>query len=178
VRNSIGTLASLALTLLLAGVVGGAARQTAEKPSGTPDAPAEATVDPLPRLRTIARMMVNIEGRHRTQATELEALAQYCDKNRLYELLRGTIRTAHAERADYDARMSDFERDLGPELFARMRAAMDAGPGTAPPLRALIPDPPPPPPLLPHEIDAATAEKRALETADDAERAQAEADGG
>jgi hypothetical protein len=178
VRASLGTLASLALTLLLAGVVGGAARQSATKQDEAPETKAEATVDPLPRLRLIARMMVNIEGRHRTQATELEALAKYCDEKRFYELLRNTIRTAHAERADYDARMSDFERDLGPELFARMRAAMDGGPGTAPTLRALIPEPPPPPPPLPHEIEARAAEKRALENGDDAEREQAEAGGG
>jgi hypothetical protein len=178
VRNSFGTLASLALTVLLAGWVGGAARQSATKSPETPEATAEETVDPLPRLRLIARMMVNIEGRHRTQAAEFEALAKYCDKNRFFELLRNTIRTAHAERADYDARMSDFERDLGPELFARMRAAMDGGPGTAPTLRALIPEPPPPPPPLQHEIDARAAEKQALENGEDPEREQAEAGGG
>lgn len=141
--------------LVLAGFVVGAARQGEPKPADT-KAP-EAPPDPLPRLRTIARMMVNIETRHRVQAYELDALVRYCDKNRFDSQLRLAIRTAHAEQEDYAARMLVFERDLGSELYAQMRAAMDAGPGTAPKLRDIIPEPPPPPEPLQHEIDAQAA---------------------
>ncbi len=159
-KRPLGTLVVLATPLVVAGFVLGAARQDAPTPTDDSRAPVSAPIDPLPRLRTIARMMVNIEGRHRTQAWELEQIARTCEKNRIFEPLRLVIRTAHTEVDDYSARMQDFERELGSDLFGRMRAAMDAGPGTAPRERALIPDPPPPPPPSPDEIEAQQAEKR------------------
>ena len=162
-----GLLLALTAPLVLAGLVVGAARQGEPQPADTkaPESPA----DPLPRLRTIARMMVNIEARHRVQAYELDALARYCDVNRFDSHLRQAIRTAHAEQEDYEERMRGFERDLGPELFAQFRAAMAAGPGTAPKLRAIIPEPPPPPPPLPHEIEAQEDQDRAEKQAADEE---------
>jgi len=159
VRPASGSLLLLA-PVVLAGLVVGAIRpsaapaQDAPKPAG-----AEVAPDPLPRLRAIARMMVNIEARHRTEACELERVARLCEQEKHYDLLRQAIRTRHVEQADYEARMQAFAADLGPELYGRLRAALDAGPGQAPALRAIIPDPPPPP--LPHEVEAWKESKRA-----------------
>ncbi len=167
-----GLLFALVAPLVLAGLVVGAATQGESKPAG--DATLESPADPLPRMRTIARMMVNIETRHRVQAYELEALARYCDKNRFDSHLRQVIRTAHDEQDDYETRMRGFERDLGPEVYAQIRAAMDVGPGSAPKLRDIIPEPPPPPPPLPHEIEA----QEARDLAEKQAAAEEEGDGG
>lgn len=116
-------------------------------------------LDETARLRLIARMMVNVEERHRTQVAELERIAIVAAEKRLDDVYRSAVRTRYDEQSDYDARMKGFARDLGPELFERLRAAMANGPGTQPPLRAIPPEPLPPPPPLPHEVEAEKAEK-------------------
>ncbi|MBL8861063.1 MAG: hypothetical protein JNK02_03545 [Planctomycetes bacterium] len=149
--------AALVALLALAGLV---SSQDAPAPAA-PEQPAAPLFDETTRLRAVARMMVNVEGRHRTQVAEIELITLVAEKERLDDVLRSAIRTRHLAEEDHAARMAVFQRDLGPELFARLRAALDAGPGQAPPLRAILPEPPPPPPPLPHEEEERNAAKRA-----------------
>lgn len=154
----------LAAPLVCAGFVLGSAREQQEAPrasDGSTPAPAPHPLDDATRLRNIARMMVNVEERHRAQVAELERIARVAEQARIDDLYRSAVRTRHDELADYDARMQGFARDLGAELFARLRSAMDDGAGTPPPWRAIPPEPPPPPPPLPHEVKEQDDEKRA-----------------
>jgi len=154
----------LVAPLVCAGFVLGSARDPQEVPhavDGTTPAPPPHPLDDTARLRNIARMMVNVEERHRAQVAELERIARVADDARIDDVYRSAVRTRHEEQAAYDARMTGFARDLGAELFARLRTAMDNGAGTPPPLRPIPPEPPSPPPPLPHEEEAQNAEKRA-----------------
>jgi len=152
----------LAAPLVCVGFVLGSARDLQEVPRAVDGStPAPHPLDDTARSKNIARMMVNVEGRHRAQVAELERIARIADAGRIDELYRSAVRTRHDELADYEARMKGFEHDLGPELFARLRNAMNEGAGNPPPLRPIPPEPPPPPPPLPHEIEAQDDEKRA-----------------
>lgn len=153
----------LVAPLVCAGFVLGSARDQQEVPralDGSTPVPAPHALDDTARLRNIARMMVNVEGRHRAQVAELERIARVADDARIDDVYRSAVRARHDEQADYDARMTGFARDLGAELFARLRAAMDKGAGTPPPLRPIPPEPLPPVPLLPHEEAAQNAGKQ------------------
>ncbi len=158
-------LSAAAVALLVAGLVGAPAPQSEPAPAPIPgQSTAGAPVEPLQRLQLIARMMVNTEGRHRVEVADLEALTRIAEKRNLDDLRRQAIVTRHAEQQDYEARMRAFEQDLGPELYGRLRAALDLGAGDAPPLRPIPPEPPPPPPLpgeSPAELEAQREAKHA-----------------
>ena len=127
------------------------------------DAEARAAAAAEARTRTIARMLVQVEGRHRAQVADIEGIVRLCEESRHDVELRLAIQARHAEDEDYRARMRGFEVDLGAALYARFRAAMDIGPGSEPALRAIPPEPPPPPEPLPHEIEEQDRGKRASE---------------
>jgi len=134
------------------------------EPSGKgAEAEARAAAAAEARTRTIARMLVQVEGRHRAQVADLERIVRLCEESRHDVELRLAIHARHAEDEDYRARMRAFEVDLGAVLYARFRAAMDVGPGSEPALRAIPAEPPPPPEPLPHEIEEQDAAKRARE---------------
>lgn len=158
-------LAATSGVIVLLALVAAAARgaQTPAAENGVTPAPAPHALDAEKKTRAIARMLVQTEGKHRTQVAELEHLIRTFEKSRGDAELRLAIEARHMERDAYVARMREFERDLGPELYARFRKAMDVGAGTEPPLRAIPPEPPPPPEPLPHEIEAQDAEKRRSE---------------
>ena len=157
------------MLLVLTGAQAARAPAAAPLPGGQlPRAAADAAADEHVRhLRSIAKILVSVETRHRTQVAELERLTRVFEEQSQPALARLAIQARHAERHDYDERMRLFEQQLGPELYARFRAAMDAGPGSEPALRPIPPEPPPPPPLTPGEEEAQQNEKRAKSRGED-----------
>jgi hypothetical protein len=147
---------------------------TAGAPRGTAAAPAAPAPDPAIRQRAVVRMMISVERTHRERVGRLERLIQIFDRRPDEPRLRLAIELRHRERERYDATMAGYREELGPELYARVRTLMDAGPGSEPPLRAKLPPPPPPPPSSDWEQEQ---KQRSSEEQGAREKHQAQLDG-
>jgi hypothetical protein len=119
----------------------GAPPAAAPKPGQSAAAPAGQ--DAIARSRNLATMIVNVERAHRDRVARLERLRQIYEKSGGAEQLQRLERLRAKEHARYDAAMRGYERDLGPALFAKVRAALDlnAGQPPAPPPPAAAPVP-------------------------------------
>ncbi|MCY2960470.1 MAG: hypothetical protein NTY35_09930 [Planctomycetota bacterium] len=86
--------------------------------------------DPRAKQRTVVRMMVNVERAHRDRVARLERLRAIFEASGATEKLATVARLRDVEWNRYSAALKGYERDLGPELYPQVRAAIDAGAGT------------------------------------------------
>jgi hypothetical protein len=88
--------------------------------------------DPKLRARNLATMIVNVERAHRDRVARIERLREVYEQSGGAEQLERLARLRAKEQARYDAAMRGYERDLGPALFAKVRAALDLNAGKPP----------------------------------------------
>ncbi len=84
------------------------------------------------QMRNVAGMVVNVERAHRDRVARLERLRQIYEKAGAAEKLEKVSRLRAKEHSRYEMVMSGYEKSLGPELFAKLRTALDRNAGRPP----------------------------------------------
>jgi hypothetical protein len=90
------------------------------------------TADPRAKLRTVVRILVNFERAHRDRVARLERLAAIFREAGAQAELAEVERLRALVDQRFAAAQKGYERDLGPAIYAQVRAVIDAQVGTAP----------------------------------------------
>jgi len=110
------------------------------------------TADPRAKLRTVVRILVNYERGHRDRVARLERLRGLFEAAGASDKVREVQRLSELEMARFTGAQRGYERDLGPAIYAQVRALLEAN-GGAPPTGAAANVPPagkvPPPGKVP-----------------------------
>jgi hypothetical protein len=108
---------------------------TGASAAGTQDGADGATRPPgdtRAKLRTVVRILVNQERGHRDRVARLERLRAIYAEARALDRLAEVARLRGLEDQRYAAAQKGYERDLGPALYAQVRAVVDAAAGAKP----------------------------------------------
>ncbi len=97
------------------------------------------TADPRAKLRTVVRILVNYERGHRDRVARLERLRGLFEASGAGDKVREVQRLRDLEMARFTAAQRGYERDLGPSIYAQVRALLDANGGAPPAPAANVP---------------------------------------
>jgi len=95
------------------------------------------TADPRAKLRTVVRIMLNYERGHRDRVARLERLHVLFEAAGASDKVREVTRLRDIEMGRFKGAQLGYERDLGPAIYAQVRALLDANGGAKP-----VPAPP------------------------------------
>lgn len=88
--------------------------------------------DPRAKLRTVVKMMLNVERAHRDRVSRLERLRSIYAAAGAADKIATVTRLREVEGARYELTLQGYARDLGPDVYRAVRAAIDANAGTPP----------------------------------------------